>query len=230
MKNWLEHTKKLRAEGSFEKTMDFLNDVLNDQPNDPLVHYQIAWTHDALGKESDAAPAYEKAISLGLSGENLEGAYLGLGSPHTSESARKFVGQLFSQTPLPTHSDGVPNKNDLFKCRDSDGNDKSSTYSYAFNDGKSGNLSMVFNSIFGSHAIYQLRADFKNISREQLTNATGEAFFAESNLDSVGSGHSTEFTIRLSRQKDASPVFELSYMGGGKPMLIGSQTLHCEKF
>ena len=82
MKNWLEHTKQLRAEGSFGRTMDFLNDVLNDQPNDPLVHYQIAWTHDALGKESDAAPAYEKAISLGLSGENLEGAYLGLGSTY----------------------------------------------------------------------------------------------------------------------------------------------------
>jgi hypothetical protein len=36
-------------------------------PRDSVVHYQIAWAHDALGKEAHAAPAYEKAISLGLS-------------------------------------------------------------------------------------------------------------------------------------------------------------------
>lgn len=82
MQNWLEQTKKLRAEGSFEKTMEFLSQVLQEQPSNPEVHYQIAWTHDALGKETDAAPAYETAISLGLEGEDLEGAYLGLGSTY----------------------------------------------------------------------------------------------------------------------------------------------------
>lgn len=82
MLNWLEQTKQLRAEGSFEKTMAYLGHVLEAYPNDPQVHYQIAWTHDSLGKEADAAPAYEKAISLGLKGEDLEGAYLGLGSTY----------------------------------------------------------------------------------------------------------------------------------------------------
>lgn len=82
MDNWLEQAKKLRAEGSFEKTMNFLRQILQEQPSNPQVHYQIAWTHDALGKEADAAPAYEKAIALGLEGEDLEGAYLGLGSTY----------------------------------------------------------------------------------------------------------------------------------------------------
>lgn len=82
MENWLEETKKLRFLGDFEKTMVFLKKVLNKQPNDPEVHYQIAWTHDALGKETDAIPAYEKAISLGLTGDDLENAYLGLGSTY----------------------------------------------------------------------------------------------------------------------------------------------------
>lgn len=80
--DWLEQVKKLRSEDSFEKTMEFLSQKLQSFPNDPMVHYQIAWTHDALGKESDAAPAYEKAIALGLSGNDLEGAYLGLGSTY----------------------------------------------------------------------------------------------------------------------------------------------------
>lgn len=82
MQNWQEQARKLRAEGSFEKTMAFLRQRLAEQPDNPVVHYQIAWTHDALGKEADAAPAYEKALSLGLSGEDLEGAYLGLGSTY----------------------------------------------------------------------------------------------------------------------------------------------------
>ncbi len=82
MENWIEITKRLRAEGSLEKTLAHLNDVLKSRPNDPVVYYQIAWTHDALGKESDAVAAYEKAIAMGLSGDDLEGAFLGLGSTY----------------------------------------------------------------------------------------------------------------------------------------------------
>jgi len=82
MEKWLDEVKKLRSEGSFETTMAYLTKILDQRPDDPMVHYQIAWTHDALGKEADAAPAYEKAIALGLTGEALQGAYLGLGSTY----------------------------------------------------------------------------------------------------------------------------------------------------
>lgn len=82
MGNWLEIAAKLRSEGSLEETIAFLSAILNERPNDPLVHYQIAWTHDVLGKESDAVLSYEKAIALGLAGSELEGAYLGLGSTY----------------------------------------------------------------------------------------------------------------------------------------------------
>jgi tetratricopeptide (TPR) repeat protein len=80
--DWLEKTKKLRAEGSFEKTMEHLQQVLTERPDDATVHLQIAWTHDALGKESHAVPSYEKAIELGLQGQDLKDAYLGLGSTY----------------------------------------------------------------------------------------------------------------------------------------------------
>ena len=80
--DWITEVKTLRAEGSFEKTMNFLNRLLKENPKDPQIFFQIAWTHDALGKESDAAPAYEKALELGLDGDDLEGAYVGLGSTY----------------------------------------------------------------------------------------------------------------------------------------------------
>jgi tetratricopeptide (TPR) repeat protein len=82
MDSWVEEVKRRRAEGSFEEAMGLLRLALAEQPDNPAVHYQIAWTHDSLGKEADAAPAYEKAIALGLKGEDLEGAYLGLGSTY----------------------------------------------------------------------------------------------------------------------------------------------------
>lgn len=80
--DWIQEVKRLRATGSFESTMAYLNRLLSVSPGDPQVHYQIAWTHDVLGKESDAVAAYEKAIELGLTGVDLEGACLGLGSTY----------------------------------------------------------------------------------------------------------------------------------------------------
>lgn len=80
--DWLEKTKKLRSEGSFEKTMEHLSKVLLERSHDPVVHLQIAWTHDSLGKETDAVSAYEKAIELGLQGEELKDALLGIGSTY----------------------------------------------------------------------------------------------------------------------------------------------------
>lgn len=80
--NWVEKVKALRASGSLEDTIQYLNEILKTNPADPVVHYHVAWTHDALGKETDAVPAYEKAIALGLAGKDLEGAYVGLGSTY----------------------------------------------------------------------------------------------------------------------------------------------------
>lgn len=87
----------LRKEGSFAKTMAYLQDLLKVNPNDPVIYYHIAWTHDALGKEADAAPNYEKAISLGLSGENLEGAFLGLGSTYRCLGDYQNSKRVFAQ-------------------------------------------------------------------------------------------------------------------------------------
>ena len=95
MQNWLEEVQNLRAAGDFKKTMEVLENLLKMQPNDPQVYYQTAWTHDSLGREADAILFYEKAISLGLKGEDLENAYLGLGSTYRCIGKYKDSEQVF---------------------------------------------------------------------------------------------------------------------------------------
>lgn len=77
---WLEEVKEARAEKSLAKALAICEAERARRPNDGQIHYQIAWCHDSLGKERDAAPAYERAIELGLPEEDLRSAYLGLGS------------------------------------------------------------------------------------------------------------------------------------------------------
>jgi tetratricopeptide (TPR) repeat protein len=94
---WLEKVKAARAEGSFENAMTVLNAEIAKDPENPAVSLQIAWTHDALGKEHDAIPAYEKAIKLGLNGDDLIDAYLGLGSTYRTVGEYTKSKEVFEQ-------------------------------------------------------------------------------------------------------------------------------------
>ena len=51
-------------------------------PEAASIQYYCASSFDALGEEAAAVPYYEKAIRLGVEGEELMGAYLGLGSTY----------------------------------------------------------------------------------------------------------------------------------------------------
>ncbi|MBC7371145.1 MAG: tetratricopeptide repeat protein [Bdellovibrionaceae bacterium] len=94
---WLEKVKAARAEGSFDKTMAILKEEALNNNENPVLHLQIAWTHDMLGKEQDAIPAYEKALKLGLSGQDLKDAYLGLGSTYRNVGEYSKSKELFEQ-------------------------------------------------------------------------------------------------------------------------------------
>lgn len=73
----------LRKEGRLDEAIELALQLVSQSPNDPVVHYQCAWSHDAAGLEKEAVPFYEKAIALGLSVEDdLQGAMLGLGSTY----------------------------------------------------------------------------------------------------------------------------------------------------
>jgi tetratricopeptide (TPR) repeat protein len=75
---------RLRKEGRAEEARAILLELVAEKPDDPQVQYQCAWIHDSLGREREAVPFYERAIAGGLSGRDLEGALVGLGSTYRS--------------------------------------------------------------------------------------------------------------------------------------------------
>ncbi|MBS3678981.1 tetratricopeptide repeat protein [Ornithinibacillus massiliensis] len=80
--NKLTHAIALRKQEKYRESNQLLLEIWEENRNDPEINYQCAWSFDVLGEESKAVPYYEKAIELGLSGKNLEGALLGLGSTY----------------------------------------------------------------------------------------------------------------------------------------------------
>lgn len=78
----LAHAVELRNSGLAEAASDLLSELIAQRPDDPQVNLQSAWTHDQLGLEKEAVPFYERALELGLSGDDLRHALLGLGSTY----------------------------------------------------------------------------------------------------------------------------------------------------
>lgn len=77
-----ESVSHLRKTGQYEAAKELVLQYVKTSPNDPTVLYQMAWCHDSLGEEHAAVPYYERALTLGLSGEDRLQAYIGLGSTY----------------------------------------------------------------------------------------------------------------------------------------------------
>lgn len=82
MKKEIKTAIDLRNEGKHKESNELLLKLIEDYPDDAFINYQCAWSFDVLGLEVEAVPFYEAAIQLGLSGKDLEGAILGLGSTY----------------------------------------------------------------------------------------------------------------------------------------------------
>lgn len=82
MQTRLDRAIKLREEKRFAEAKSILMGLTEEFPEDPSILYHCAWSFDVLGQEARAVPYYERAIQSGLSGKELEGAYLGLGSTY----------------------------------------------------------------------------------------------------------------------------------------------------
>ncbi|MGM7684371.1 tetratricopeptide repeat protein [Cytobacillus sp. Hm23] len=78
----LQKAIKLREEGHLESSKELMLKLVDEEPNNPTVLYQCAWSHDVLGLEVEAVPYYVKALETGLAGEDKRGALLGLGSTY----------------------------------------------------------------------------------------------------------------------------------------------------
>ncbi|MGG0188481.1 tetratricopeptide repeat protein [Bacillus rhizoplanae] len=81
MENLLKKAIQLRNERKFVQSKEILLGLINFTQDSEIL-YQCAWTHDVMGMETEAALYYERAIELGLEGESLRGAYIGLGSTY----------------------------------------------------------------------------------------------------------------------------------------------------
>lgn len=73
---------ELRKDDKKKESNQILLKMVEEYPDNAFINYQCAWSFDVLGEESKAVPFYEKAIKQGLSGKDLEGAILGLGSTY----------------------------------------------------------------------------------------------------------------------------------------------------
>lgn len=78
----IEKAVQLRQEENYRESNCLLTALADRYPDSAIVNYQCAWSYDVLGLEAEAVPHYEKAIALGLSGADLEGALIGLGSTY----------------------------------------------------------------------------------------------------------------------------------------------------
>lgn len=81
IKTKLSEVTALRKAKKDEEAFVMLKDLLLLHPDDPDVNCQMAYICDFMGKESEAAPYYEKALANGLK-EDRKGAFLGLGSTY----------------------------------------------------------------------------------------------------------------------------------------------------
>jgi len=81
MKKW-QVALELRKQGHLKESNAILFLLAEEYSQDAMIHYQCAWSFDVMGEEARAVPYYEKAIELGLSDKDLEGAYIGLGSTY----------------------------------------------------------------------------------------------------------------------------------------------------
>lgn len=73
---------KLRKNGNLKESNKMFSKLINNYHDNAYINYQYAWSCDVLGEEKEAAVFYERAIRLGLTGNDLEEAFLGLGSTY----------------------------------------------------------------------------------------------------------------------------------------------------
>lgn len=82
MKQKLNKAIELRSQNKYAAAEKLLKELINEYPDNAQAHYQYAWLCDNMERETEARLKYEKALELGLTGKDLKGCYLGLGSTY----------------------------------------------------------------------------------------------------------------------------------------------------
>ena len=82
MKERIKKAVELRNQGKLEESNEVMKDLVKEYPENAEVNYQCAWSFDVLSLEKEAIPYYEKAIAGNLNDEDMQEAYIGIGSTY----------------------------------------------------------------------------------------------------------------------------------------------------
>ncbi|SDB86834.1 tetratricopeptide repeat protein [Shouchella lonarensis] len=78
----IQQALALRQEGKLHESNRMFCILAEENPNNAVIQSECGGSFDLLGDERAAIPYYEKAISLGLTGEALLDVYVCLGSSY----------------------------------------------------------------------------------------------------------------------------------------------------
>ncbi len=231
---WNIETKK-QEDVEYVNSLPLSNDLGKVTPPAGCSLVQIAYFSDSKTKLSIVKPIWDKLdlLSKGFlaaheviylfdrrdSIENL----LSKNPVHSSQLTRKFVGQLFSDTPPVPESNGVPSKENVYRCA-REGSDNLGTYFYAFENKRTGKLSLVFNAIYDHNYLYQMRADFNKLTLSNVIGDSGEAKEVIP-LKFTGVEQASGFEVAI-EQKTSVVTFQLLYSHQKGP----TQKISCSKF
>ena len=97
MSDLMNDALELRRKGKIHESNELLLSLINENPNSATLHFECARGLDSLGSIDEAIPHYEKAISLGLSKEELEDAFVGLGICYRIQGRHQDAKDLFKK-------------------------------------------------------------------------------------------------------------------------------------
>ncbi|MFN4213961.1 tetratricopeptide repeat protein [Exiguobacterium sp.] len=93
----LDEAIRLRENGELERAKQLFIMLLRQDEKNPRLHAHCAACYDALGEERQAVPHYERAIRLGLTGDELRETYIGLGSTYRALGRYEDAEELFTR-------------------------------------------------------------------------------------------------------------------------------------
>lgn len=147
----------------------------------------------------------------------------------SSESSRRFVGQLLSKESLPTRSFNLAPRDHLYRCASD--SVKEPTYFYAFNNPATLKLNLVFKALLNRGSFYQLRSEFKDLTIEDLVSKDVPTTKRESaDAKTIGLVDDSHLSVRVEKVSGSAPSLEVTYHSQGSDSLIGRQSFACELF
>ncbi len=91
----ISQVQDFRRNGKFKQANELCLQLLKEQPENALFHFHYAYGLDILAMETEAISHYKKSIQLGLAREELEGAFIALGTIYLKQGRYEDARKIF---------------------------------------------------------------------------------------------------------------------------------------